>query len=168
MMTTTQWNTYPIDFCLRYGRNERGIGCGQEAANRYCQLHGFAACSLFITTHYAANATWCLGAGRVNPADPDDRDSAIGGHSYFTDIVCVASAALAPGANGELEEPQGEVDGEVMFGQAPGAVAVSRGNAAPEKTGAAAGGVGGPAAAAAAAVAVDAAAVVRAAKGGNQ
>lgn len=114
---------YPLDFCSRYSQNKkgagrRGSGCGQEAADLWCRARGFGAAAQFLTTPYAPDATWCIADGAVNPADPDDRDSAVGQHTYFTNITCVATAAAAgPGPEEEegLWGPKGEIDGEVIL-----------------------------------------------------
>lgn len=86
---------YPVDYCSRYDKRQVGIGCGQEAADLWCEFHGFKTATLFLENPYAPNATWCLGDGRVNPADPDDRDSAVGRHTLFTLIDCTARGSAA-------------------------------------------------------------------------
>jgi hypothetical protein len=107
---------FPLDFCSRYERRgaHRGIGCGQEAADLWCRAHGFRTASSFLTTFFAPNASFCLGDGSVNPADPEDRDSAVGHHTIFVNITCTM-AAQGPDEDGELPEPKGELDGEIIM-----------------------------------------------------
>ena len=62
-----------------------GYGCGKEAADKFCQLHGYQEASNYDVVYYSHESTYLVGQDIVR--DPDE-SLGLGRHTFFNFINC--------------------------------------------------------------------------------